>query len=120
MRYALCAERPSEDYRPTPGEAGHVRWPHGPGIRVDAGHRIRQQSQPGIRFLGRQGDGLADDRASARARLGRAVGRLELDGLETNRSLLAAVLADDAFVNGDIGIDYLDARPDLRVAPSQR
>jgi acetyl/propionyl-CoA carboxylase alpha subunit len=27
----LCAERPREDYRPTPGTATHVRWPEGPG-----------------------------------------------------------------------------------------
>ena len=31
----LCAERPREDYRPTPGTATHVRWPEGPGLRVD-------------------------------------------------------------------------------------
>ena len=31
----LCAERPREDYRPTPGTATHVRWPDGPGLRVD-------------------------------------------------------------------------------------
>ena len=24
---------PREDYRPTPGTAGHIRWPDGPGIR---------------------------------------------------------------------------------------
>ena len=112
----VCAERPSEDYRPTPGEAGHVRWPHGPGIRVGATHQVRRQVGPACDSLVAKVMAWADDRASARARLGRAVDSLELDGLETNRSLLAAVLADDAFVKGDIGVDYLDARPDLRVA----
>jgi acetyl/propionyl-CoA carboxylase alpha subunit len=112
----LCAERPSEDYRPTPGEAGHVRWPQGPGIRVDAAIESGSRVSPTYDSLVAKVMAWADNRASARARLARAVGSLELDGLETNRSLLAAVLADDAFVNGDIGVDYLDARPDLRVA----
>jgi propionyl-CoA carboxylase alpha chain len=112
----LCAERPSEDYRPTPGEAGHVRWPHGPGIRVDAAIESGSRVSPAYDSLVAKVMAWSDDRASARARLARAVRSLEVDGLETNRSLLAAVLADAAFVKGDIGIDYLDARPDLRVA----
>jgi propionyl-CoA carboxylase alpha chain len=112
----LCAERPSEDYRPTPGEAGHVRWPEGPGIRVDAAIESGSRVSPTYDSLVAKVMAWADSRASARARLARALGSLELDGLETNRSLLAAVLADDAFVNGDFGVDFLDARPDLRVA----
>ena len=32
----LCAERPREDYRPTPGTVTHVRWPEGPGVRTDS------------------------------------------------------------------------------------
>ncbi len=31
----LCAERPREDYRPTPGTVTHVRWPEGPELRTD-------------------------------------------------------------------------------------
>jgi acetyl/propionyl-CoA carboxylase alpha subunit len=41
---------------------------------------------------------------------------LEVDGLETNRELLSAVLADPDFRAGDAGIDYLERRPDLRDA----
>jgi acetyl/propionyl-CoA carboxylase alpha subunit len=41
---------------------------------------------------------------------------LELDGLETNRELLQAVLDDGAFRRGDIDIHYLEARTDLRDA----
>jgi len=33
----LCAERPREEYRPTPGVVTHVRWPSAPGIRCDRG-----------------------------------------------------------------------------------
>ena len=50
------------------------------------------------------------------ARLSRALRALELDGLETNRDLLAAVLDDEAFRCGEADIHYLDGRPDLRDA----
>ena len=55
------------------------------------------------------------------ARLSRALRALELDGLETNRDLLPAVLDDDAFRRGDVDIHYLERRTDLRdAAPARR
>ena len=46
----------------------------------------------------------------------RALRALELDGLETNRQLLGAVLDDDVFRRGEADVHYLDSRPDLRDA----
>jgi propionyl-CoA carboxylase alpha chain len=112
----VCAERPREDYRPTPGAAAHVRWPAGPGIRVDAAIESNSLVSPSYDSLVSKVMAHAADRGSAIARLARALGAMELDGLETNRELLGAVLADDAFKGGDIGVDYLDHRPDLRQA----
>jgi propionyl-CoA carboxylase alpha chain len=112
----LCAERPREDYRPTPGTATHVRWPDGTGLRTDAaiesGSTVSSSYDSLVAKLMAHGDG----REAAIARLARALDALELDGLETNRSLLAAVLADPVFTRGEAGIDYLDGRPDLRDA----
>jgi propionyl-CoA carboxylase alpha chain len=56
------------------------------------------------------------DRRAALDRLSRAVRALELDGLESNRDLLQAVLDDETFRRGDADIHYLDSRPDLRDA----
>jgi acetyl/propionyl-CoA carboxylase alpha subunit len=112
----VCAERPREDYRPTPGAAAHVRWPEGPGIRVDAAIESGSIVSSSYDSLVAKVMAHGDDRNSAIARLARAVRTLELDGLETNRALLGAVLADNAFVKGDLGVDYLDTRPDLREA----
>jgi acetyl/propionyl-CoA carboxylase alpha subunit len=50
------------------------------------------------------------------AKLSLALRGLELDGLETNRDLLQAVLDDGAFRRGDIDIHYLESRSDLRDA----
>ena len=49
------------------------------------------------------------DRAAAIARLSGALRGLELDGLETNRELLGAVLDDAIFREGEADVHYLDS-----------
>jgi len=112
----LCAERPREDYRPTPGAVSHVRWPEGPGVRVD--RAIESGSTVSAAYDSLVAKVLAhgEDRDVAVAKLVRALRDLELDGLETNRQLLAAVLDDDAFRRGEVDVHYLENRPDLRDA----
>jgi propionyl-CoA carboxylase alpha chain len=112
----LCAERPREDYRPTPGTATHMRWPTGPGLRTDAGIESGSTVSPAFDSLVAKVMAHGDDRRRAIARLARGLMALEVDGLETNRDLLSAVLIDPAFDHGEAGIDYLDGRPDLRDA----
>jgi propionyl-CoA carboxylase alpha chain len=116
MEARLCAERPREDYRPTPGTASHVRWPVGAGLRTDAAIESGSTVSPSFDSLVAKVMASGDDRRGAVARLSRALHALEIDGLETNRDLLSAVLADPDFVEGDARIDYLDTRPDLRDA----
>jgi propionyl-CoA carboxylase alpha chain len=55
-------------------------------------------------------------RDAAIAKLALALRALELDGLETNRALLAAVLDDAPFRQGDVDVHYLERRADLRDA----
>ncbi len=110
----LCAERPREDYRPTPGRVTHVRWPEGPGLRTDRGIESGSVVSPAYDSLVAKIMAHGEDRVAAIARLSRALRALELDGLETNRQLLGAVLEDDAFRRGDADVHYLDSRPDLR------
>jgi len=112
----LCAERPRQDYRPTPGTATHVRWPVGVGLRTDAGIESGSAVSPFYDSLVAKVMARGEDRPGAVARLARALVALEVDGLETNRELLAAVLADPVFVGGEARIDFLDSRRDLRDA----
>jgi acetyl/propionyl-CoA carboxylase alpha subunit len=112
----LCAERPREGYRPTPGTAAHVRWPEGPGVRVDRAIESGSVVSPAYDSLVAKLMAHGDDRAGAIARLSLALRALELDGLETNRELLGAVLGDGAFRHGEVDIHYLEGRPDLRDA----
>jgi propionyl-CoA carboxylase alpha chain len=112
----LCAERPREDYRPTPGRATHARWPTGPGLRTDAAIESGSTVSSSYDSLVAKVMAHGEERDVAIGRLGRGLRALELDGLETNRALLDAVLADPVFRRGEAGIDYLDGREDLRQA----
>jgi propionyl-CoA carboxylase alpha chain len=112
----LCAERPREGYRPTPGTAAHVAWPTGTGLRTDAAIESGSTVSPSFDSLVAKLMAHADTRETAIGRLGRALADLEVDGLETNRDLLGAILHDGVFRRGDAGIDYLDGRADLRDA----
>ena len=93
----LCAERPREDYRPTPGTVAHVRWPEGPGLRTDRAVESGSVVSPAYDSLVAKLMAHGEDRAAAVGRLSLALRALELDGLETNRDLLGAVLDDAAF-----------------------
>jgi acetyl/propionyl-CoA carboxylase alpha subunit len=112
----LCAERPREDYRPTPGIATHVRWPEATGLRTDAAIESGSEVSASYDSLVAKVMAHGTDRLVAIGCLTRALHALEIDGLETNRFLLGAVLTDPAFRDGAAGIDYLDRRDDLRTA----
>ena len=109
----LCAERPREDYRPTPGTVSHVSWPEGPGLRTDSAIEAGSAVSAAYDSLVAKLMARGEDRGAAIAKLCLALRTLELDGLETNRDLLAAVLDDEAFRRGDADIHYLEHRPDL-------
>ncbi len=112
----LCAESPREDYRPTPGTVAHVRWPEGQDLRTDRAIETGSVVSPAYDSLVAKLMAHGRDRDAAIGRLSLALRALELDGLETNRELLGAVLDDAAFRRGEADVHYLESRPDLRDA----
>jgi propionyl-CoA carboxylase alpha chain len=112
----LCAERPREDYRPTPGTVTHVRWLEGTGHRVD--RAIESGSTVSASYDSLVAKVMAHglDRTQAVARLSLALRAVELDGLETNRDMLQAVLDDGSYRMGAVDVHYLERRTDLRDA----
>jgi len=113
----LCAEKPSEGYRPAPGRVAHVRWPSGEGVRVDAGVESGTVVSAAYDSLLAKVMAWGDDRSVAIARLRSALGGpLELDGIETNRDLVRAVLAEPDFLAGCTSTDYLERHEEVVVA----
>ena len=93
-----------------------MRWPAGPGLRTDRAIESGSVVSPAYDSLVAKLMAHGLDRDSTVSRLSMALRRLELDGLETNRQLLAAVLDDVVFREGEADVHYLDSRPDLRDA----
>ena len=112
----VYAEDPYAGFLPQAGTAALVRWPEGPGIRVDqaleSGQEVTTEFDP---MLGKIiASGL--DRDTARRRLVEALDRTAILGLTTNVGFLRAVAAGDEFAAAAIDVAWLD-RVDL-VAPS--
>ena len=95
----IYAEDP-ETFLPSPGRVTGVRWPSGPGVRVDPG--IDATSTVGTAYdpLVAKVCAWGSDRAQAIRRMGRALDETAVLGLVTNVPLHHRVLAHPDFVAG--------------------
>ncbi|MCH7229868.1 5-oxoprolinase/urea amidolyase family protein [Glycomyces sp. L485] len=113
----LYAEDPGKGHQPSTGTVTHLRLPE--RVRVDtwieAGTEVGPHYDPMIAKLIAHGP----DRAAAVAAAARALGELEVAGIETNQGQLAAALADDAFTAAEHTTatlaDIADPRPRIDV-----
>ena len=71
----LTAEDPERDFAPAPGLIEHLALPSGPGIRVDTGVAAGDVIPPQFDSMIAKVIAWGRDRAEARARLSRALGR---------------------------------------------
>jgi acetyl-CoA carboxylase biotin carboxylase subunit len=101
------AENPADDFRPTPGMVRTAVWPSGEGVRVDT-HIVSGAHIPAFY------DSLmakvivhASDRLSVLNRLRRAISETRIEGIATNLSFHACVLADPEFVRGGVDTSYV-------------
>jgi acetyl-CoA carboxylase biotin carboxylase subunit len=106
----LYAEDPYQKFAPSPGTVSRLRWPQGPGVRIDAGiyegATVSVHYDPMLAKLIVWGA----DRAQALARLDRALAELRIEGIATNVPFFRALLADAAFRAGEFDITWLDRR----------
>lgn len=114
LQCRITTEDPSADFRPDTGKITTYRSPGGAGIRLDGG-TVNQGAQISPYFDSMLAKmtcrGRDFDQAVRRARRGLAEFRIR--GVHTNISFLQAVLADDAFVSGDVSTSFIDERPEL-------
>ena len=107
----LYAEDPGRGYLPSVGRITHLRWPEAaPGLRldmgVDAGDEVSSFYDPMLGKIIAWGE----SRDEAAGVLRRALEQIEIVGVTTNRALLVSVLADEAFRQGGVTTDFLNAR----------
>jgi acetyl-CoA carboxylase biotin carboxylase subunit len=110
MEIRLYAEDPYQRYAPSPGRITRLRWPQGPGVRIDAG--VYEGAEVTIHYDPMLAKLIvwAADRPRALARLERALAELQIEGIRTNVPLFRALLADPDVRSGAMDIGLLDRK----------
>ncbi len=104
----INAEEWRADFRPSPGRVTRAIWPAGPGIRVDTHIASGGDVPPYYDSLIGKLIVHAPTRAEAVARLARALGQLDIEGVETTRDLHQAIVADPRFVAGGVDTRFFE------------
>jgi acetyl-CoA/propionyl-CoA/long-chain acyl-CoA carboxylase, biotin carboxylase, biotin carboxyl carrier protein len=113
------AEDPARGFLPTPGTITALRWPGGPGLRVDAGYE-RGDAVPAFYddLLGKL-VAWGPDRGRAIARLRAALDELVVEGVATTAPALALILGHDDFGAARHWTTWLEEAVDLgAIAPA--
>ena len=93
----ITCEDPATNLAPGTGTLTALRWPSGPGIRVDSGVVEGDAVSPKFDSMMGKLVVTAQDRPAAVARVRRALDELHVEGVPTPASLFAAVFRDDEF-----------------------
>ena len=109
----LTSEDPANGFLPSTGRVEHLRIPGGPGVRWDGGVEVGDEVTLYYDSLLAKLIVWAPDRAQAIARMRRALDELVVVGVATNQGFHRRLLADRAFQDGELDIQFLDRRPDL-------
>jgi acetyl-CoA carboxylase biotin carboxylase subunit len=109
----ITSEDPGAGFLPSTGTVCHLEVPSGPGIRWDGGItrglEVSLHYDPLLAKLIASGP----DRATAIARMARALRELVIDGVETSAPFLARVMAEPDFRAGAVTTAYVDEHADL-------
>jgi acetyl-CoA/propionyl-CoA carboxylase, biotin carboxylase, biotin carboxyl carrier protein len=113
------AEDPARGFLPTPGAITALRWPGGPGVRVDAGYEAGDSVPPFYDDLLGKLAAWAPDRDQAIARMRAALDDLVVEGVATTAPALALVLDHDDFRAARHWTTWLEEAVDLGgIAPA--
>ena len=104
----VYAEDPGRGFAPSPGRITALRWPGGPGIRVDAGLTagdvVPLDYDPMVAKITAWGTG----RDEARRRMLRALAETRIQGIQTSVPFFVSLLNDPRVVANDISTQFLD------------
>jgi acetyl-CoA carboxylase biotin carboxylase subunit len=104
----LTAEDPERGFAPSPGTISRFALPSIPGLRVDTHCQDGTVVPPFYDSLLAKLIAHGRDRADAIAILLTALQGAQIEGVQTNRELLARVLADRRFAAGPVQTDWLE------------
>jgi acetyl-CoA carboxylase biotin carboxylase subunit len=109
----ITSENAAAGFLPSTGTISHLEVPSGPGIRWDGGiargFEVSLHYDPLLAKL----IAFGPDRASAVARMARALDELVVDGVETCAPFLRRVMDEDDFRAGALSTAYIEEHPEL-------
>jgi acetyl-CoA/propionyl-CoA carboxylase biotin carboxyl carrier protein len=106
----INAEDASKNFAPAPGRIGAYREPSGPGVRVDSGVEAHGEVSPMYDPMVAKLIVWDADREQATARMLRALGEYEIEGLKTLIPFHQALLATEQWARGETCRDLLEDR----------
>ncbi len=104
----INAEDPLNDFTPSPGKILHYRSPGGPGVRIDSGVHMGYVISPFYDSMVAKLSVWGRTRDEAIARMKRALFEYVITGVTTNIPFHEVVLANDAFVRGDLTTHFIE------------
>ncbi len=110
----INAEDASKNFAPAPGRIGAYREPTGPGVRVDSGVVEGGEVSPMYDPMVAKLIVWDADREQATARMLRALGEFEIEGLKTLIPFHQALLATEQWAKGETCRDLLEDRKWLK------
>jgi acetyl-CoA carboxylase biotin carboxylase subunit len=110
----INAEDPIRNFLPNPGTVSGLTFPSGPGVRVDSSLYAGLKIPPFYDSLLAKLIVWDESREAAIARMQRALGELNIEGLKTTRDLHRVLMSDAGFLAASYHTAYLEARlPEL-------
>ena len=109
----ITSEDPANGFLPSTGRIEYLRVPGGPGVRWDGGVDVGDEVTLHYDSMLAKLIVWAPDRVQAITRMRRALDELTVLGVATNQGFHRRLLADPAFQEGDLDIQFLERRADL-------
>jgi acetyl-CoA carboxylase biotin carboxylase subunit len=109
----ITSEDATNGFLPATGRITYLRAPAGPGVRWDGGFEAGNEVTLFYDSLLGKIIAWGRDRTEAITRMRRALGELVVVGLPTNQSFHLRLLEDEAFLRGEIDVQFLERRADL-------
>jgi len=110
MECRINAEDPYNNFIPSPGKVTRFEPPGSIGVRVDSGIVSGSTIPTYYDSLFAKLVVHADSRASAVDRMGRALGEMRIEGIDTNIPFHLHVLNDECFKEGDFDTNFIVKR----------
>jgi acetyl-CoA carboxylase biotin carboxylase subunit len=104
----IYAEDPAQGFAPSPGKILRLRWPGGPGIRVDAGVEAGDVVPLDYDPMLAKVIAWGQDRDQALCRMRRALAETRIEGIATAVPFFLELLADPEVIANRISTQFLD------------